>query len=164
MDWILATISSAIGGAIVVIFLIIEAIKKGMENFGWITERQKKRLAKQKEQRRKEYTEFTSDFLKDWLPPVLKRFEDVNEAQNKKLDELIESSNDTMRLEICRIYYKYLPYRKILQYDKESVAKLYYDYHQQGGNTFIDDVWNDIKDWEVVRGWQDIDTDDKERD
>jgi hypothetical protein len=62
-----------------------------------------------------------------------------------------------MRLEICRIYYKYLPYKKILQYDKESVAKLYEDYHQQGGNTFIDGVWNEIKEWEVIRGWQDID-------
>jgi hypothetical protein len=43
-----------------------------------------------------------------------------------------------MRYNMNRIYYKYQPYKKILEYDKKAFMKFYKDYHQMGGNTWID--------------------------
>ena len=63
---------------------------------------------------------------------------------------LIKSSNDMLRKDIVRIYYKYLPYKKILQYDKEFVCAVYQDYHAQGGNSFIDGIMKIIRTWLVV--------------
>lgn len=74
------------------------------------------------------------------------------------IDRLNESQLDTMRYNMNRIYYKYQPYKKILDYDKKAFMKFYTDYHEMGGNTWIDQLYNELKDWDTVKNISDLKT------
>lgn len=120
------------------------------------------------EERKKE-TEALFNSLKD---EMLEAFDDKTEElkeidldQNKciqriqtSIDRLNESQLDTMRYNMNRIYYKYQPYKKILDYDKKAFMKFYTDYHQMGGNTWIDQLYNELKDWDTVQNISDLKT------
>ena len=56
-----------------------------------------------------------------------------------------------LRCEILNIYYKGLEKREIHQYEAENLVKLYEAYKALGGNSFIEEVYSDIKEWKVVR-------------
>ena len=65
--------------------------------------------------------------------------------------DLLNSSNlDLMRYNMNSLYYKYRPYKKILDCDKKAFMKFYNDYHQMGGNTWIDALYNEVLTWEIV--------------
>ena len=118
-------------------------------------EAEKKRQAQRKkeaEKKRKEeiVKKTTEKVAEQILPPIITTFEEKNRLQDEKLGMLIKSSNDMLRKDIVRIYYKYLPYQRILQYDKEFICAVYQDYHAQGGNSFIDGIMKIIRTWLVV--------------
>ena len=56
-----------------------------------------------------------------------------------------------LRCEILNIYYKGLDKREIHQYEAENLVKLYEAYKALGGNSFIDEVYSDIREWRIVR-------------
>lgn len=56
-----------------------------------------------------------------------------------------------LRCEILNIYYKGLETRVIHQYDAENLVHLYEAYKARGGNSFIDEVYSDIRTWTIVR-------------
>lgn len=56
-----------------------------------------------------------------------------------------------MRYNMNKIYYKYRPFKKILDYDKKAFLKLYQDYKPMGGNTWIDVLYNEVVTWEAVQ-------------
>lgn len=56
-----------------------------------------------------------------------------------------------LRCEILDIYYKGLEKREIHQYEAENLVKLYEAYKALGGNSFIEEVYSDIKEWKVIR-------------
>ena len=68
----------------------------------------------------------------------------------KSVDLMNDSQMDIMRLTMNQIYYKYRPYKKILDCDKKAFIKIYTDYHQMGGNTWIDALYQEVVDWEIV--------------
>lgn len=81
-----------------------------------------------------------------------------NKDQYNALNKLQASINlinetelDTMRYQMNRLYYKYRPYKKILDYDKKAFLKFYNDYHSRGGNTWIDSIYPEVASWEVVQ-------------
>ena len=57
---------------------------------------------------------------------------------------------DVMRYDMNKIYYKYRPYKKILDCDKKAFIKFYTDYHEMGGNTWIDSLYKEVVTWEIV--------------
>ena len=61
-----------------------------------------------------------------------------------------EAQMDVMRLNMNQIYYKYRPYKKILDCDKKAFMKIYTDYHSMGGNTWIDMLHAEVVTWEIV--------------
>lgn len=61
-----------------------------------------------------------------------------------------EAQMDVMRYNMNRIYYKYRPYKKILDCDKKAFIKFYNDYHSMGGNTWIDTLYTEVITWEIV--------------
>lgn len=136
-----------VGGAIILFFLLWQVIEKAFGNIDWIKSRRSKKEKAELEKRDKEITELIQDKI---IPPILKEIEDINEQQTIKLDSLVKSSNDTMRVELTRIYFKYQPYKKIPQWAKESATHLYDDYVSQDGNTFIKGLWEQMSTWEVV--------------
>ena len=56
-----------------------------------------------------------------------------------------------LRSEMLRIYYKRKDEETIRQYEYENFVFLYEAYKSLKGNSFIDKIYNDIKEWEVVQ-------------
>ena len=55
-----------------------------------------------------------------------------------------------LRSEMLRIYYKNKPVQKIRQYEYENFCMLYEAYKKLHGNSFIDKVMGEVKEWNVV--------------
>ena len=71
-------------------------------------------------------------------------------AINNSVNVLNVSQMDLMRYNMNRLYYKYRPHKKILDCDKKAFIKLYDDYHDMGGNTWIDQLYREAMSWEIV--------------
>jgi hypothetical protein len=56
-----------------------------------------------------------------------------------------------LRSEMLRIYYKNKDDERIRQYEYENFVFLYEAYKSLKGNSFIDKIYSDIKEWEVVQ-------------
>ena len=63
-----------------------------------------------------------------------------------------------MRYNMNKIYYKYRPYRKILSADKKAFIKIYNDYKSMDGNTWIDALYSEVKDWPIVEDESELKT------
>lgn len=140
-------IGSLISGAFVIFWLGWQAIERAFGSTTWV-----KNLHKKKEEARKAE-------LQESLQPIVDTLEElkiIDTTQNIKLDNLLQSSNDTLRIELLRLYFNYRPYKKIPQWAKEAAVKLHDDYVKQDGNTFIEDLWAQMSTWEVVPGEEDI--------
>lgn len=55
-----------------------------------------------------------------------------------------------LRSEMLRIYYHNHTTEKIRQYEYENFVSLYEAYKALGGNSFIDKIYNEIKNWDVI--------------
>lgn len=55
-----------------------------------------------------------------------------------------------LRSEMLRIYYNNHQNAKIRQYEYENFVKLYEAYKALKGNSFIDEIYEKIKDWEIT--------------
>lgn len=152
----LTEITSSIGGFLVFVFAVYEVIEKLCGGMEWYQKLRKKRLAKEKAKQEEIADLTTKKIIDQILPPIIAKIDERDNAQDQKLSQLLKSSNDMLRKDIIRIYYKYLPYKRILQYDKEFIAVAYKDYHDQGGNTFIDGIVQEINLWLVVNSEEDL--------
>lgn len=77
--------------------------------------------------------------------------EDRLQVMQDSLDLLNSSQLDMLRYDMNRIYYKYLPYKMILDADKKAFLQLYHDYKPMGGNSWIDSLYDEIKEWPIVQ-------------
>ena len=143
-------VANSLGGILILIFLFWQVLEKVCGNFEWFQKLKKKRTEAEKKKQEEIVQKTTEKVAEQILTPIIATFEEKNRIQDEKLGMLIKSSNDMLRKDIVRIYYKYLPYKKILQYDKEFVCAVYQDYHAQGGNSFIDGIMKIIRTWLVV--------------
>lgn len=87
----------------------------------------------------------------------LKEIKDMTVSQEKQLAQvqkslvLINKSQlDVLRYNMNKLYYKYRPYKKILSADKKAFIKLYEDYKDMDGNTWIDALHDEVVTWEIV--------------
>lgn len=113
-----------------------------------------------KEERKKEVEKMVTEINSNIVNTLDDKIEEVKEIQLdqdkmlKQIDDKIQLVNDAqldvLRLSMNQIYYKYRHYKKILNCDKKAFMKLYNDYHQMGGNTWIDSLYEELKDWEIV--------------
>lgn len=55
-----------------------------------------------------------------------------------------------LRSEMLRIYYHHHEKKVIRQYEKENFVMLYEAYKALKGNSFIDDIYKEVRTWEVV--------------
>lgn len=81
----------------------------------------------------------------------------MTEAQDEQLAEISRTINllnqsqlDMMRYDMNKIYYKYRPFKKILSADKKAFIKIYKDYKDMDGNTWIDALYSEVITWEIV--------------
>lgn len=55
-----------------------------------------------------------------------------------------------LRSEMLRIYYHNRESKKIRQYEYENFVMLYEAYKALKGNSFIDKIYDEVKDWEII--------------
>lgn len=55
-----------------------------------------------------------------------------------------------LRSEMLRIYYHNREAKKIRQYEYENFVMLYEAYKALKGNSFIDKIYDEVKEWEIV--------------
>lgn len=147
-----SSIASAIGGFLVLIYLVWQVVVKFCGDKEWFSKRRKERQKQKEEENKKQLKET----IKEVIEPMLLELKERDSEQDRKLNCLIHSSNDMMRAEIVKIYYRYLPHKKMLQHSRELLNKLFHDYHDQGGNSFIEDIYNEMKTWPVVNNDKDL--------
>ena len=66
------------------------------------------------------------------------------------LDDIKEGQKCLLRSEMLRIYYHNRESGKIRQYEYENFIFLYEAYKALGGNSFIDHIYKEVQEWEVV--------------
>lgn len=98
------------------------------------------------------------DSLEEIKELVLDQQHNFDKIQ-KSVDLLNVSQMDLMRYNMNRLYYKYRPFKKILDCDKKAFMKLYKDYHIMGGNTWIDSLHNEVIHWEIVEDERELKVD-----
>lgn len=74
----------------------------------------------------------------------------VMAIQKKQIDKIADGTRCQLRSEMLRIYYRHREERKIRQYEFENFVKLYESYKALGGNSFIDKIYEEIKEWEII--------------
>ena len=55
-----------------------------------------------------------------------------------------------LRSGMLNIYYKHLEHKQLRQYEYENFVLMYGAYKKLLGNSFIDKVYNEVKQWKVV--------------
>ena len=83
--------------------------------------------------------------------------EQLNEISSR-LELLNASQLDMLRYDMNKLYYKYRPYKKMLSADKKAFMKLYHDYKLMDGNTWIDALYSEVKDWPIVEDESELKT------
>lgn len=160
-----------IGGALTLVYLTVQLIIKLLGNLDFFQNRKNSKIQKRREEEKKRiikiFDEVYSEKIKAYineaidrqnikLDGFLQKQEIVNDNIISKINLLTKSSNDMLRREIVKIYYRYLPYKKIPRFDKESLSKMTKDYFEQKGNSFVEDLYKEIKEWEVVESLEDL--------
>jgi len=77
------------------------------------------------------------------IKPIREKLFNVNKSK--------EGERCLLRSEMLRIYYAGLDKREIKQYEFENFIKLYDAYKALGGNSFIDEVNLEVRDFKIVR-------------
>lgn len=68
----------------------------------------------------------------------------------KQMDKLADGVKCQLRSDMLRIYYHNREDKQIRQYEYENFVFLYDAYKALGGNSFIDKIYSEVKEWEVI--------------
>lgn len=66
------------------------------------------------------------------------------------LNDVREGQRCLLRSEVLQTYYRHREQKKIRQYEYENVVYIYKAYKALGGNTFVDHIYAEINEWEVI--------------
>lgn len=77
------------------------------------------------------------------IKPIRERIFNVSRSR--------EGERCLLRSEMLRIYYAYLEKQEIRQFEFENFIKLYDAYKALGGNSFIDEINLEVRQWKIVR-------------
>lgn len=150
MTYDIQTIANLVGGTLVLSYFIWQVIVKITKETSWFRDAAEKRKERERLQRKCEFEEFSEELINNFSATVIQELKNDDQLNQKRLELLVHSTNNLLRREIIRIYHDYSPYKQIHQYNKEFLTILYTDYHNQGGNSFIEDLWEEMKTWRVV--------------
>ena len=87
------------------------------------------------------------------LKPVRQWLFGVKERQEKEAKEAAtehESVKCLLRSEITRIYYANRERRRLHSFEYQNVSMLYEAYKAMGGNSFVDRIWAEMQEWEII--------------
>ena len=69
----------------------------------------------------------------------------------KTVKNIAESSRCTLRSQVVEIYYRHNNEEdpELRQYERENLDKLYDGYKSLSGNSFVDDIYTEMRSWKV---------------
>lgn len=70
----------------------------------------------------------------------------------KKMESKDKTDLAILRNTLTHIYFKYKDAKKIPHYEKENVMYLFEQYSSLGGNSYVKQIVDEIKDWEEIIG------------
>ena len=88
-----------------------------------------------------------------FIKPFRHWFLGIKERKKKIEDQEAtehESVKCLLRSEIVRIYYANRSRRALHSFEYENVSMLYAAYKEMGGNSFIDRIWEEMQDWDII--------------
>ena len=56
-----------------------------------------------------------------------------------------------LRSEIVRTYYRHLDDKKMREYEFENMSKCYKAYTKNGGNSFVNHIYEEMKTWTIIQ-------------
>lgn len=68
----------------------------------------------------------------------------------RRVKQIAEGAKCQLRSDMLRTYYHHSSEKRLRQYEKENFLLCYQAYRALGGNSFIQQVYEEVKDWEVV--------------
>ncbi len=71
------------------------------------------------------------------------------QAMRKEQEKISEGQKCQLRTDMMRTYYKNRDAKKLRQYEAENFVKMYQAYKAMGGNSFIDEIYNHVTQWDV---------------
>ncbi len=77
-------------------------------------------------------------------------FISVVSAMLSRIHKLSEGTKCQLRSDMLQIYYHNRERKKIRQYEYENFVLLYDAYKALKGNSFIDKIYSEVKEWEVI--------------
>ena len=63
---------------------------------------------------------------------------------------IVEGQKCQLRTAMLHTYYRCKAKEEIRQYERENFDKLYHAYKKLGGNSFVDDIYDDIRKYDVT--------------
>lgn len=67
------------------------------------------------------------------------------------IKKIADGQRSLLRSEMLQIYYRNRESGEIHQYEYENFVYLYEAYKALNGNSFIDKIYKEVQDWEVVK-------------
>jgi hypothetical protein len=67
-----------------------------------------------------------------------------------KMHKISDGTKCQLRSDMLQIYYHNRERKKIRQYEYENFVLLYDAYKALKGNSFIDKIYSEVKEWEVI--------------
>ena len=67
-----------------------------------------------------------------------------------RVKKISDGAKCQLRSDMLRTYYHHAAEKRLRQYEKENFLLCYQAYRALGGNSFIQQVYEEVKDWEVI--------------
>lgn len=80
----------------------------------------------------------------------LLNLQDRKKAEDNKDENRDEALRCSLRNIITQFYYTHCHVNEIHQYEFENVEKAYCAYKKMGGNSFVDKLWEEIREWNII--------------
>ena len=117
----------------------------------------KKPSVKVDEAKKQEFKKNFQECFDTIATPYFERIESRMKETEDKVDVLIESSKDTLRVEILKIYGDNKKSKTLTYHDHENLEQFYHDYKAERGNSYIDKYYDRMKNWEIIDDFYDDD-------
>ena len=85
--------------------------------------------------------------FRNWILGLKKE----KEEREKQENNILEVDRCLLRDRILTIYYDHYKDKEIKQYQFENLGYLYAQYKQLNGNSFVDKIWEEIREnWKII--------------
>lgn len=140
----------SLGQIFIFVVLAAIALKEVVTFLDWANEKARKKV--KKEQQPQTISRKLDRAIQEQDEQIIEMKEDIIEIQqsiqklNKNIEMLISSDRDSIKAWLTAQHHYFMEKGSIDYYSFDCISKRYEHYKDEGGNTFIDDIMEDIND------------------